>query len=126
MQMEDVLKFLEETRDKLTPARAQELAKQVAAGEGRDRVTKVAQELLDWSQKNRERLTSVVQREVKAQLRVVGVATKDDVDALRKRVRDLERGTTKKSSARKPAAKRAAKKPSAAKRAGSSGGSSAS
>jgi len=57
-----------------------------------------------------------VQREVRTQLSAMGVATKDDLDALKKRVRDLERGgapkrstakkrtTTRKAAAKKPAA----------------------
>jgi hypothetical protein len=66
-----------------------------------------------WSNKNRERLTSMVQTEVKSQLKTIGVASRDEVDALRKRVRELERGQGKKSTRKRTAAKRSTTKPAA-------------
>jgi len=66
-----------------------------------------------WSNKNRERLTGMVQTEVKSQLKTIGVASRDEVDALRKRVRELERGQGKKSTRKRTAAKRSTAKPAA-------------
>ena len=43
---------------------------------------KAAKDLLAWSNKNKERLTSMVQTEVKSQLKTIGVASRDEVDAL--------------------------------------------
>lgn len=125
MQLTDVLQFVEATLDKLSAAKAQELARQIAAGEGKDQAAKLAQELLDWSQRNRDRMRDVVGREVSAQLSTIGVASTKDVDALKRRVRELERvvGPTKsgakKSAAKKSAAKRTPKT-STAKRTGTS------
>ena len=70
---------------KLSPAKAQDLAKSLTKGQGRDQVTKTAKDLLAWSNKNRERLTSMVQTEVKSQLKTIGVASRDEVDALQHR-----------------------------------------
>ncbi len=142
------------TVEKLTPAKAQEMARSIVQGDRKEQVAKVAHDLMELSQKarawlaelvdrevrdqlkqNRDRvtefvdrqvkeqlkknsakLTSVVQREVRRQMKAVGVATKEDVDALRKRVRELERGgaTPKRSTAKRSAAKRATtRKPAA-------------
>src|SRR5690349_20126454 len=74
-----------------TPARARELARQVTSGDGPRQANRLAQELMERSARSREWLTEVVSREVKRQLGTIGFATKDDLVALRKRVRDLER-----------------------------------
>jgi polyhydroxyalkanoate synthesis regulator phasin len=117
---EDVRKYIEATVEQLTPAKAQQLAKQFLEPDARkEQVTKAAQELVDWSQRNRERLKDFVAREVKQQLGSMGLASQTDVDALKKRVRDLERraGTTSTGRTRaaaadsKSASKAAAKKP---------------
>jgi polyhydroxyalkanoate synthesis regulator phasin len=114
----DVRKYMEAAVGKLTPAKAQELARSLLQGQGKEQVAKAAQDLLEWSNKNRERLVELVRSEVRSQLSAIGVATKDEVDALKKRVRELERGakpTTRKPAARKPAARKraAAKAPTA-------------
>ena len=111
----DVRKIVEAAVGKLSPAKAQELARSVMRGEGKEQVSKAAQDLLDWSNKNRQRLTDLVRGEVRSQLSAMGVASKDDVDALKKRVRELERGGTKRSTAKKrtTARKSAAKKTAA-------------
>jgi polyhydroxyalkanoate synthesis regulator phasin len=96
---------------KLSPAKAQELAKSLSKGQGRDQVSKAAKDLLAWSNKNKERLTSMVQTEVKSQLKTIGVASRDEVDALRKRVRELERERGKKSTRKRSTAKRSTAKP---------------
>jgi polyhydroxyalkanoate synthesis regulator phasin len=108
---------MEATMQKLSPARAQEMARSVMQGEKREQVQKLARDLLDWSNKSRQRLTEAVQREVKSQLKSLGVAGRDEVDALKKRVRQLERQLGGTTTAKKPAAKRSrAKTPTSAKK----------
>jgi len=114
--LEQVREYMEAAIGKLSPAKAQELAKSLTKGQGRDQVSKAAKDLLAWSNKNKERLTSMVQTEVKSQLKTIGVASRDEVDALRKRVRELEReqgkkSTRKRSTAKRSTAKRAASSP---------------
>jgi polyhydroxyalkanoate synthesis regulator phasin len=120
--LEDVRKYIEATVEQLTPSKAQQLAKQLLEPDARkDQVTKAAQELIEWSQRNRDRLKDFVAREVKQQLGSMGLATQAEVDSLKKRVRELERKggitamtRTKAAAAKKPAAKKpAAKKPTA-------------
>jgi polyhydroxyalkanoate synthesis regulator phasin len=91
MARQEVRKYMEATMEKLSPARAQEMARSVMKGERRDQVQRFAKDLLDWSNKSRQRVTDVVQREVKSQLKTFGVAGRDEVDALKRRVRELER-----------------------------------
>jgi polyhydroxyalkanoate synthesis regulator phasin len=111
----DIREVMEATLGKLSPAKAQHLAQSVMRGQGKEQIQKAAQDLLEWSQKNRQRITDLVQSEVRAQLSAIGVATKDDLDALKKRVRELERGGAKRSTAKKRTAARkpAARKPAA-------------
>lgn len=116
MQLTDVMQFVEATLDRISPARAQELAKQMASGEGREQVAKAAQDLVDWSQKNRERVRGLVKREVAAQLTAMGIPTKDDYETLERRVAGLERTTRKRTTAKRTAAKRTTAKRTTAKR----------
>jgi polyhydroxyalkanoate synthesis regulator phasin len=123
----DVRKFMEAAAGKLSPSKAQELAKGLVQGQGKEQVQKAAQELLDWSNKNRTRVTDLVRKEVSSQLKTFGVASRDELDALKKRVREIERGggpkkatAKRKTAAKKSAAKRTAVASSAV---GSGGGS---
>ncbi len=127
-RVDDLRRALEAAIGNMTPARAQELAKSfLEPGAAKEQVAKTAADILDWSQRNRERLSDVIRREVADQMKQVGVATQDDLDTVRKRVRELERraGMTasgrararRKTTARKPTARKpTAKKPTAAKR----------
>ena len=101
---------------KLSPARAQEMARSLMQGQTSDQVQKVARDLIDWSNKSRQRLSEAVQREVKSQLKSLGVASRDEVDALKRRVRELERQVGgPAATAKRPAAARSqAKKPTSA------------
>jgi len=118
MVKDEVRKYMEAAMGalgNLTPAKAQDLAKAVTKGQGRDQVTKTAKDLLDWSNRNRERFTDLVRSEVRSQVKTLGLATRDDVDALRKRVRELERAgkpARKRSTAKRSTAKRTTAKPS--------------
>ena len=90
--MQDVRKQLEASFGNLTPTRAQELAKgMIDRDAAKEQVARLAADLLEWSQRNRARLTTMVRNEVRDQLRQMGVASQEELDALRKRVRDLER-----------------------------------
>ena len=118
MKIDDVRKFMEAAAEKLTPGRAQQLAKSMLEGQGKDQVAKLTSELLDWSQRNRDRVKELVQREVRSQLKAFGVVTQDDLDAVKKRVRDLERATrppAKSTAPRKPATRGSASKKTGAK-----------
>ena len=54
--LEQVREYMEAAIGKLSPAKAQELAKTLTKGQGRDQVTKTAKDLLALANKNRERL----------------------------------------------------------------------
>jgi polyhydroxyalkanoate synthesis regulator phasin len=104
--LEEMRKYIEAAVESLSPSKAQRLARSlVEPGARKDQVSKLAQELVEWSQRNRERLREFVSREVKDQLRGMGVATQSEVDALKKRVRELERASGTASGRRKAAAK---------------------
>ncbi len=124
--LEEVRKSIEAVIGNLTPAKAQELAKSLSdPGTAKEQVSKLAADMLVWSQRSRERLKEFVSREVSSQMNSVGVATQADLDAVKKRVRDLERraGMTasgrrtsgRKSTAKKTTAKKTTAKKSAAK-----------
>jgi polyhydroxyalkanoate synthesis regulator phasin len=53
-------------------------------------VSRFAEDLVRRTQKNREAMNRMVQREVKRQLGMVGIATRDEVARLHQRVRALE------------------------------------
>jgi len=125
-RVDDLRRAVEAAIGTMTPARAQELAKGfLEPGAAKEQVAKTAADLLDWSHRNRERLRDVIRREVQDQMKQMGGATQEELDSLRKRVRELERraGMTasgkararKKTTAKKPTAKKpTAKKPMAA------------
>lgn len=120
---DDVRKAIEAAIGNLTPAKAQELAKSFSdPGTAKEQVSKLAGDILQWSQRNRERLKEAIAREISAQMKSMGVATQADVDAVKKRVRDLERRAGMTASGRKTAAKKtAARKPAAKKPSASDG-----
>jgi polyhydroxyalkanoate synthesis regulator phasin len=71
-------------------------------------VGRVAEDLLRRTQKNREILSRLVQREVKRQLGVLGMATRDEVARLQQRVRALEQAAERSQKSTPAAAKPAA------------------
>jgi polyhydroxyalkanoate synthesis regulator phasin len=114
--MQDVRKQLEASFGNLSPTKAQELAKGMMDRDAaKEQVAKMAADLVEWSQRNRARLTTMIRDEVRDQLRQMGVASQDEVDALRKRVRELERASRART-AKASAAKRASSKSTTAKR----------
>ena len=77
----------------LTRANAERIARQlVRQGEvATDQVGEVVQDLLDRSRRNREVLSTLVATEVQRVVRGMGLATNEEVLALRKQVADLKR-----------------------------------
>jgi polyhydroxyalkanoate synthesis regulator phasin len=63
-------------------------------------VGRVAEDLMRRTQKNREIMTRLIQREVKRQLGVLGMATRDEVARLQQRVRALEQEVERASKPR--------------------------
>jgi polyhydroxyalkanoate synthesis regulator phasin len=124
-RVDDMRKQFEATIGNLTPARAQELAKGfLEPGSAKEQIAKTAADLLEWSQRNRTRLRSAIQDEIRDQMRQMGVATQVELDAVRKRVRELERTAGMTASGRRRAASRkktTAKRTPAKKAATSSG-----
>lgn len=125
----DVRKTFEAALEKLTPAKAQKLARSLLEGDGaskgKEQVSKLAHELMEWSQRNRERMVELVRREVRDQLKSLGVASRDEVEALRKRVRALEKAASavpKRSPAKRSSSRTSGAKPASG---GSAGGGSA-
>jgi polyhydroxyalkanoate synthesis regulator phasin len=113
-RVDDMRKQFEATIGNLTPARAQELAKGfLEPGAAKEQIAKTTADLLEWSQRNRQRLRSAIQDEIRDQMRQMGVATQDELDAVRKRVRELERTAGMTASGRRRAA---SKKKTTAKR----------
>ena len=95
MVLDDIRKTFEAVMGQLSPAKAQELAKRfLEPGAAKEQVSKTAGELVQLSQRVRES----VRKEVASQMRSMGVATQDEVEALRKRVRDLERAAGKRAT----------------------------
>ena len=119
MIIDDLRKTVEGLLGTLTPAKAQQLAKDILEpGAAKEQVAKTTADLLEWSQSNRERISSFVRREISEQLKVVGgVASQDELDAVKKRVRDLERASGMTASGRKRAKAAPTKKRTSATRA---------
>lgn len=118
-KLQDVRKTIEGSLGNLTPTRAQDIAKGMLDRDAaKEQVAKTAADLMDWSNRNRTRISSMIRNEVRAQLKQSGVATEEELNALRKRVRDLERAAKRSGAARSTSAK---KKSAATKSTTSSG-----
>jgi polyhydroxyalkanoate synthesis regulator phasin len=116
MVLDDIKKTFDAVIGQLSPAKAQQLAKRyLEPGAAKEQVAKTAGELIELSQ----RLRDAVRKEVTSQMRSMGAATQDELDSLRKRVRNLERaaGTTA-SGGRKTARTAGSRKTSAQKTSG--------
>jgi polyhydroxyalkanoate synthesis regulator phasin len=60
-------------------------------GEVRARdLQKLARTLMERAERNRNELTRLVQKEIRRQINALGLATREEVDTLRKRIRHLE------------------------------------
>jgi heparin binding hemagglutinin HbhA len=72
-------------------------------------------ELVARSRQNTERLVDTVRKEVRDQVRALGLATQSDVDALRKEIASVKKASAaKKAPAKKAAAKKAPAKTASA------------
>jgi polyhydroxyalkanoate synthesis regulator phasin len=104
MVLDDIKKTFDAVIGQLSPAKAQEMAKRyLEPGAAKEQVAKTAGELIDLSQRLRE----AVRKEVTSQMRSMGAATQDELDSLRKRVRDLERAAGMTASGGKKTARKA-------------------
>jgi polyhydroxyalkanoate synthesis regulator phasin len=116
-KLDDLRKAVEATIGNLTPGKAQDLAKSfLEPGARKEQVAKTAADLIEWSQRNRERLRTAIRREIADQMQQMGVATRSDLDAVKKRVRDLERAAGMTASGRAAAAKNPSKRASASRK----------
>jgi polyhydroxyalkanoate synthesis regulator phasin len=112
---------MEAGREALTPRKAQDLAQAlVRQGEARrDQASALSRQLLEWSRRSSDRFRETIRSEVRRQISRSGLATKDEVDTLRRRVRELERsgssGSSPKSAGTSSRKKARAKKSSARK-----------
>ena len=125
-EIEIIRRALEAGSDfgQMTQQRADALVKSlVEAGEvQRDQAQKLVTDIVERSRENRERLLATIDREVKNSVGRMGLATKEDLDVLRRKVTRLEKAAkkpaAKKPAAKKPAAKKTAKKKAAPSAAG--------
>jgi polyhydroxyalkanoate synthesis regulator phasin len=109
----------------LTTAKAEQIAKQlVKSGEAaQDQMGELVDELLERQKKNREAVASLVKTETNRAVRAMGLATRKEVDGLKRELASVKRelsrvegqvGTVKKKAAKK-GAKKATKKAGAKK-----------
>jgi polyhydroxyalkanoate synthesis regulator phasin len=88
----------------------------VAQGQlARNQVSAYVDELVEASRKRSEQLRAIVRTEVERQLRVIGVATKSDLDALERKLRAAN-GAKSRGAGTKPGVKKAATKRTPAKK----------
>jgi hypothetical protein len=88
---------------------------------GREAAPRVAGDLLQWSRKNGERLRDTIRREVKRQISRSGLATKEDLEPLKRRIRALEssRGMSRRTTSSKSRTSSTSRKSGARKQTGS-------
>ncbi|HZD67448.1 MAG TPA: phasin family protein [Actinomycetes bacterium] len=85
----------------MTRTRAERLASRLAKqGELQSgQVGRFAEDLVRRTQRNRETMSRLIQREVKRQLSVLGIATRDEVARLQQRIRALEQAVERPGTA---------------------------
>ncbi|MEX2458439.1 MAG: hypothetical protein WD770_05590 [Actinomycetota bacterium] len=113
-----VRQYVDAALGALPKDRAMELASELLeqGQTGREQVTRLANDLMEWSRSSVERVADLVRTEVRKQVGVLGLATKEDLDEVRQRLWMLEGAT---APARRAApAKRAVRKPSQARGSG--------
>jgi polyhydroxyalkanoate synthesis regulator phasin len=104
MAQNDLLKRLLDagmTFTAMTQARAEDLIRDlVRAGEVQaEQAQGVVDELVDRSRRNSERLIDAVRSEIRQQMANLGLATKDDIDRLERKIADVaSRGPAKKAA----------------------------
>ena len=102
----------------MTQQRAEAIVKDlVKAGEVQaEQAAKRRDELVERSRQNTEKLVGTVRREVRDQIRSLGLATQSDIEALRKEIASLKKGAPASSTAAKATAKKEPAKKAAAKK----------
>src|SRR4051795_8499957 len=73
-----------------------------------ERAKKAVDELLDRSRKNAEELSKIVRKEIQSQISALGIATKDDLARLERKLSKASSTTKKSAPAKKAAAKKSA------------------
>jgi polyhydroxyalkanoate synthesis regulator phasin len=99
----------------------------------RDQVAATVDELVDMSRRRTDELTRIVRQEVQRQLGALGIATRDDLERVERRLaavtspasKAVKKAPAKKTTAKRAPAKRAPVKKAAAKKTGASGAQSA-
>lgn len=100
----------------MTQSRAEAIVKElVKAGEVQaQRTEELVSQLVERSRKNTDKLLEVVRKEVRDQIAGLGLATKDDIARLEKKLAaPSKKSASKKSTSKKPASKKPASKKSA-------------
>ncbi|MGH2675637.1 MAG: hypothetical protein ACRDKA_05815 [Actinomycetota bacterium] len=100
--LDAVRRFVEAGREALTPEKAEALARALVK-EGRargDQVARLTKDLATWSRRSSDSFVRTIRAEVKRQISKSGVATKDEVEALKRRIRKLESAGTRKTTRR--------------------------
>ena len=95
----------------------------------RDQLSATVDELVEMSRRRADELTKVVRHEVQRQLSVLGIATREDLERIERRIaamnapasRAAKKSSAKKAPAKKATTKRAPAKKAAAKKTGASG-----
>lgn len=114
-----VRRYVEAGREAVTPKKAEEMARAlIQQGQARaDQAGRIARDLIEWSRKSSERLRDTIRHEVQKQMSKAGVATKGEVDSLKRRIRELEsRGKAPTSRTRATTQRSAGSRTSAGRR----------
>jgi polyhydroxyalkanoate synthesis regulator phasin len=88
--------------------RAEKLAKEFAksGGLGMSQVSSLAEDIMKRSKENAEMVRALVTSELKRQIKTLGLATKEDIDRLGRRIDRLEKARKPAGKPKKPAAKK--------------------
>lgn len=103
----------------MTQARAEAIVKDlVKAGEVQAQKTEeMVNQIVERSKKNTEKLLELVRKEVRDQVSSLGLATKDDIAALEKKIA-AQKAAPRKAATKKRATKKAGAKKASARKAG--------
>lgn len=92
MKVESVKRGMDSAIGAMSPETARRLARDLTTpGAAKEQIARLTADLIERSQAARAWATETIRREVSAQMKTMGLATQDELDALRKRVRRLER-----------------------------------
>lgn len=96
----------------MTQSRAEAIVRDlVKAGEVQaEQARDTATELLERSRQNTEKLAETIRKEIRQQVSNLGLATKDDIARLERKIAQVSGGGAKQAAPRKATAKRVAKR----------------